>query len=178
MNWNSGECYDISFSIHKSRRYNAKLRDFYHTVHSLMKVSIAFAASGAFLAILGSLPKTGALLAGFVAIASFLDMFLDAGNKAAIHGQNAAEFSKLAADLEQWEANPENLSKARARRIRIEAHEPHEKRLVDLMADNEEARSRGCLEAQLMPLSRMQRTFGFLFDFGLKRIEIWKQNLE
>jgi len=169
--WNDGDYYDASFAIHKSRRYHANLRDFYQAAHNYTTAANAFAASGAFIAILGSQPVIAGILAATVAFASLLDMIFGYESKARLHHELCARFTRLAADLEKLPETPENLADVRAKRLLVEADEPRQKRLVDLMAQNEEARSRGVLEKDLLPLTWWQCHFGYLFTFGLRRLE-------
>ena len=82
-------------------------------------------------------------------------------------------FTELAAQIVEWKPTPENLARAQAERLRIEAEDSGEKRLVDLQADNEEARARGVAPEDLIPLSRPQRWFGYVATFGMKRLEDW-----
>ena len=116
----------------------------------------AFAASGAFIAILGSQPLIAGTLAGAVALASLLESIFKYETKARKHDELCIRFTKLAARLERLKATPRNLTIVRAERLLIEAEEPDERRLVEIMAHNEEARGRGVLESKLQPLSYLQ----------------------
>ena len=176
--WNDGDYYDASFGIHKCRRYHAKLRDFYQALHSYTTAANAFAASGAFIAIVGSLSVVAGILAAVVALASLFDSIFAYESKARLHHELCARFTRLAADLEKLPETPVNLADVRAKRLLIEADEPGEKRLVDLMASNEEARSRGIAEKDLHPLSWWQCWFGYFFTFGLRRLEREKAKRE
>lgn len=172
--WDGDGYYEASFGIHKSRRYHAKLRDFYQAVYNYTTAANAFAASGAFIAILGSLTIIAGTLSAIVALASFFDNIFKYENKARTHHDLCYRFTRLAAEIETMSETPEHLAEVRAKRLLIEADEPSEKRLVEIMASNEEARSRGVAEAKLHRLSRPQCWFGYVWTFGLRRLELEK----
>ena len=165
--WDGDGYYEASFGIHKSRRYHAKLRDFYQAAYNYTTAANAFAASGAFIAILGSLTVIAGTLSAIVALASFFDNIFKYENKARAHHDLCSRFTRLAAEMEQMAETPDNLAAVRAKRLLIEADEPSDKRLVELMA----ARSRGVAEAKLYRLSRPQCWFGYIWTFGLHRLE-------
>jgi hypothetical protein len=87
-----------------------------------------------------------------------------------VHHELCAKFTRLAAELETMPETPKNLA-SRAKRLLIEVDEPAEKRLVERMAANEEARSRGVPESDIIPLTRMQCWFGYMFTFGMRNLE-------
>jgi hypothetical protein len=176
--WNDGEYYDASFGIHKCRRYHAKLRDFYQAAYNYTTAANAFGASGAFIAVLGSLNVIAAVLSAIVALGSLFDSIFKYENKARIHHELCTRFTKLAAELETLPETPENLATVRAKRLLIEADEPGEKRLVERMANNEEARSRGVAEADLLKLSWFQCNLGYIATFGLRKLEKQKADRE
>lgn len=176
--WNDGDYYDASFGIHKCRRYHAKLRDFYQGAYNYTTAANAFGASGAFFAILGSLTVVAAILSGLVALASLFDSIFKYENRARCHNDLCGRFTRLAAELEKLPETPENLADIRAKRLLIEADEPSEKRLVDLMASNDEARARGISEDRLHRLKFWQRNVGFIATFGLPRLEREKAKRE
>lgn len=179
MSWNDGDYYYASFAVHKCRRYHARLRDFYRSAHNLILIANIVASSGAFVALLGSLPWLATVLSGLVAVASLCDYVFQTEKTSALHAELCRKFTGLAADIEGLEETPDNLRRVRAKRLKIEADEPSEKRLVDLWAQREEERARGVEEARLIPLSRLQRSFlGCMFTFGMRRLERWKALLE
>jgi hypothetical protein len=162
--------YEASFAVHKCRRYHAKLRDFYQAAYNYTTAANAFGASGAFVAILGSLDVLAGFLAGAVALASLFESIFKYENKARAHHELCGRFTKLAAEIELMPATPENLAKVRAQRLEIECAEPSEKRLVEMMAFNDEARSRGVPEDRLHNLRWWQRNAGYVATFGLPRL--------
>jgi hypothetical protein len=169
--WDDDGYYEASFGIDKSRRYHAKLRDFYQSAYNYTVAANAFAASATFVAILGSLPILAGVLSGIVAFASLFESIFRYEHKARLHHDLCVKFTKLSARLEVLEATPDNLAEVRGARKTLECEEPAEKRLVELMAAREEARSRGVPEVQLHRLSWMQYHFGYVFTFGLRRLE-------
>jgi hypothetical protein len=115
-------------------------------------------------------PRVAATLSAIVALASLFDSIFKYETRARLHNDLCARFTRLAAELETLAATPENLAHVRAQRLLIEADEPSEKRLVELMASNDEARARGVPEARLHQLRWWQRNAGYLATFGLPRI--------
>jgi hypothetical protein len=170
--------YDASFGVHKCRRYHAKLRDFYQAAYNYTVAANAFAASGAFIAVLGSLPILAGILSGTVALASLLESIFRYEQKARYHQDLCRRFTEPAAEIELMPATAENLARVRARRLEIEADETAEKRLIEILAANEEGRARGVPEAKLQPLSWCQCHFGYFKTFGMRRLEQRKAKME
>jgi len=113
-------------------------------------------------------------LTAVVASAASLDSVLHFNRKARRHELLAKRFTDLSARIAGWEALPINLKKGRVERLKIERDEPPVKRLVDFQAYNEELRARGKPESALIPLTAAQRKFGYMFTFGMEKIEAWK----
>lgn len=108
MNWDDDGYYDLSFAIHKSRRYHAHMRDFNQGVFNYITAANAFAASGAFFSIIGGLPWLGAGLSGIVALASLFDSIFRYETRAREHQDLCARFTRLAKRIETTEPTPEN----------------------------------------------------------------------
>ncbi len=174
MTWDDDRYYDISYAVHRSRRYHAYLRDHYRSLHDGISVLTVFGASSAFFALLGNLTEIATGLTAIIGLGSLIDLLLGFGKKSELHNDLCRRFTNLAANIESWDATPENLTKARSARVRIECDEPSIKRLVDLMADNDEAKSRGVGSEFLVPLSWWQRKFGCFFTFGMSRLDKWR----
>lgn len=170
MAWDDDGYYDVSFGINKSRRYHAKLRDFYQGAYNWTVGTNAVAGSAAFVAVIGSQPVLAGILSGIFALASVLEAIFRYEGKARHHQDLCRQFTMLASELERLEAIPDNLTKMRAARIELEAEETAVKRCVELMATNEEARARGVPEAKLHNLSFWQCNFGYLWTMGLPRL--------
>jgi hypothetical protein len=169
--WDDGDYYDASFSIHKSRRYHARLRDFYQTLHNYTTGLNAFAASGAFVAFLGSLTNFAAALSAIVALASLFDSLFQYDSRARLHHDLCARFTRTAAEIETLPETPQSLAHVRSERLKMECDEPAEKRLVERMAENDEARSRGVPESELIHLSKPQRILGYFFTYNMAHLE-------
>jgi hypothetical protein len=171
--WNDGDFYDASFSVHKSRRYHAKMRAFYRNLYDLTVAATALTGSAAFVSLIGDSSWLAKWLTGIVAIASTLELVFGLSKKADIHDSLCRRFTELAADIERKEATEENLQEVRARRLMIERDEPTERRLIDLLAQNEECRSRGVSPDDLVPITMPQRVLGYVWTFGMSRIDKW-----
>jgi len=173
--WNDGDYYDASFSIHVSRRYHAKMRDFYQALYNYTTGFNAFGASGAFVALLGSLTTLAATLSAIVALLSLFDSIFKYESKARKHEELCSRFTRLAAKLETLEPTPQYLAVIRSDRLLIECDEPAgERRLVERQAACEEGRARGIAEEDLIHLRRDQRVFGYWLTYGMKHLEVQK----
>lgn len=171
--WNDGEYYFCSFAVHKSRRYHAKMRAFYQTCYDLTVAATAITGSAAFVSLFGDAPTLAKWLTGTIAIASTLELVFGFSKKAELHNRLCRRFTKLAASLEKMPVTTDSLITVRSKRLQIERDEPTEKRLIDLVAYNEESRSRGVSAENLVPISKYQRVFGYVCTFGLTKIDQW-----
>jgi len=176
MSWDHGEYYGVAFAVGKSRRYHAKLRAFYQQCDGLVVAATAATGTSAFAVLFGSSEnsKLAAWLTGVVALSSTLDLVFRFSDKSLLHSQLCVRFTELAARLEELAPTEENLQLAKAERIRIEKDEPTEKRIVDLLAHNDEARARGVDPNDLIPIGPIQSVVGYVWgNFGIRRLERW-----
>lgn len=174
--WGEDEFYDVSFAVSKSRRYHSKMCAFYEGAHNVARVATALSGTASFFVLFATDVGgvgTAKYLTSIVAIAATVDGVLRFQKKARQHEKLARKFTELAQKIASWDATLQNLKKANTERLKIEATEKPVKRLIDLQAQNEEARARGVPDNQLVPLSRLQRIFGYVFPFGMKRLEKW-----
>jgi hypothetical protein len=171
--WSDDGYYDVCFSIERARRYHTKMRSFYEWCHNLARVAMALSGTASFFVVLAKDLDIAKWLTGIVAAGASIDSVFRFERKARLHDQLAQEFTALAARIAEWDAIPANLKKARSGRLKIEAREPPVRRLIDLQAQNEEARGRGISPEDLVPLSWLQRVFGYVFTFGMGRLEAW-----
>lgn len=147
------------------------LRDHYRSAHDTASTLTAFGASAAFFLILGKFDCAAAVFSAIVGLAALLDLILQWDAKARTHAELCRKFTELCAQIEELSPTPDNIAKLRAARVRVEVDEPSVKRLADLLAHNDEARSRDCSEDQLIPLSTAQRLLGCWITFGLSGID-------
>lgn len=176
--WEDGERYDLSFAVGKSRRYHAMMAGFYRGCHRFVVASSALTGTSAFVALLSGSPGIAKWLTALVAVAATLDLVFAFSEQADKQDQLRRRFTELAARMVAQEPTAENVARASAERLRIEAEDAEEKRLVDLQAQNDEARARGVAPGKLVPLSRPQRWFGYFATFGMKRLEAWAATQE
>jgi hypothetical protein len=139
MTWNDGEFYDVSFAINKSRRYHAKMRSFYQSCHDYSTAATALSGASGFVAVLSSAPTIATYLTAIVAISSTLDLVFGFDKKASIHDGLYRRFTALAGTLEELPATMPSLVRAKEQRLAIEIDEPTERRIIDLIAQNDEA---------------------------------------
>ena len=139
VTWDSYPFYLARFGVHKSRRYHGKMSGVFQGLNDFVLAVNAVAGAGAFIALLGGKSTLLAqVLIGTVAGLSAIDNVLGFSKKSKRHFDLCRRFSELAASIEEWDATEANLKKAKARRIKIEEDEPPIKRLIDIVARNEE----------------------------------------
>lgn len=137
-----------------------------------MRVVTVISGSGAFFVVFADL-RIGVYLTGFIAVWAVLDFVLTPDKKADLHRDLGRRFTALAQKIATAPRTSAALAELTAERMAIEADEPPCKRLVDLEARNDECRARGYTH-EIVPLSRAQRSLGRYFDFGLGRLERWR----
>lgn len=174
--WSEDGYYDTHFSVERCRRYHAKMQAYYDGCYNLTRVATALTGTASFFSLIsgGAGTEIAKWLTGIVAAAATFDQVFRFNRKARIHEALARRFTDLSSKIASWEPVPQNLRKARAERLRIEKDEPPVKRLIDLHSQNEEVRARGISDEHCVPLSRLQRTFGYVWTFDMVRLEIWE----
>ncbi|MBB4259962.1 hypothetical protein [Bradyrhizobium sp. CIR3A] len=172
--WSEGAYHDLSFSVEKCRRYHALMQAHYDRCYNLIRVATALTGTSGFFSLVAGGTETAKVLTGIVAAAATFDQVFRFNRKARSHEALARRFTDLSSKIAGWEPTPANLKKARAERIRIERDEPPVKRLIDLLAQNEEVRARGISDEYCVPLSKWQRRFGYVWTFGMLRLERWE----
>lgn len=168
------QIYDLSFSVHKSRRYHEKLCAFYSRWRDLMKVVTVFSGSGAFFLIFAGADKLAGTLSAFIALWAILDIVIGPDKLAEKHADLQKRFTALAKRIAVMPSTEEAYREMEAARLELEELEPPIKRLIDLEARNDECRARGFPPDDLVPLSRLQRRLGYFHTFGMPRLEEWK----
>ena len=152
------------------------MQAFYDWCYNLTRAATALTGTASFFVLLAKGTEIAKYLTAVVAASAALDSVFRFNRKARMHEALARRFTDLSSKIASWEPVPANLKKARTERLRIEKDEPPVRRLIDLQAQNEEARSRDLLSDNLVPLSLLQRKLGYVFTFGMKRLEIWHAN--
>jgi hypothetical protein len=172
--WSEDGYYDVCFAVERGRRYHAKMQAYYDWCYNLTRAATALTGTASFFTLLAGGTEIAKYLTGIVAAAASLDSVFRFNRKARNHEALARRFTELSSKIAGWEPVPQNLKKARADRLRIEKDEPPVRRLIDLQAQNEECRSRDLPAEELIPLSRLQRTFGYIATFDMHRLELWQ----
>lgn len=173
-----GGYYYVAFAVEKSRRYHSKMRAFYEWCYYLTRAATALTGTASFFVVLANDLGIAKYLTGVVAVSAALDSVFRFNRKARVHDLLCRRFTDLSAKIAVWEPKPAALRKARAVRLLIERDEPPVRRLIDLQSHNEECRALGKAEGLLIPLSLGQRTFGYVFTFGMKKLEKWRADQE
>ena len=172
--WSDDGYYDVCFSVERCRRYHAKMQAYYDWCYNLTRAATALTGTASFFTLLAGGTEIAKYLTGVVAAAASLDSVFRFNRKARSHEALARRFTELSSKIAGWEPVPQNLKKARTERLRIEKDEPPVRRLIDLQAQNEECRARDMPAEKMVPLSRFQRTFGYVGTFGMRRLESWQ----
>lgn len=133
----------------------------------------AVSGAAAFVAVIGQWTVFASILTAGIAVASAVETALKPSEKARLHGDLGRRFTGLAAEIATMPATKKNLDKVVASRLKIEMDELPERRLVDLLCYNEEARARGIGQEHFWPLSGLQRALGYCLTFDLKRLDDW-----
>jgi hypothetical protein len=168
-----GQIYDLSFGVHKSRRYHEKLCAFYSGWRDWVKIVTVVTGSGLFLLLISDWQHVAEFVSAFIALWAMLDYLVAPDKKAERHADLYKRFTALAAKIETMQHTLDSYQQLAAARLSLEENEPPCKRLVDLQARNDECRARGFPPDYLVPLSRWQRYFGYFFTFGMDRLERW-----
>ena len=172
--WNTDEYHDVCFAVRKSRRYHAKMNAFYDWCHHLSRAATALTGTASFFVLLAKGMGIATYLTAVVAAAASIDSVFRFERKARTHSALCRRFIELDAKIQRLEPVPANLRKVRAERLKIEADEPPVRRLIDLQAQNEECRAQGIGPEHLVPLGFLQRRLGYVFTFGMPRLERWE----
>jgi hypothetical protein len=173
-----GDFYDLDFSAQKSRRYHEKLSTFYGVWRDAVKIVTVISGSGLWFLLFAGAQHFAEWLAAFIAVWAALDYLISPDKKAEKHSDLREEFTDLAKKIALAPRTDEAYRNLLAERLDLEKLEPGCKRLIDLQARNEECRARGFPPEDLVPLSRAQRLFGYVFTFGMPRLAVcgktWK----
>lgn len=147
------------------------MRAFYQACHDYTTAATAISGTSGFVAVLAHAPVVAGVLTAIVAMASTADLVFGLDKKACLHDTLCRKFTDLALKIEESEPNATNLRKIREARLEIERDEPTERRLVDLLAQNDESRARGCEPTDQVTITKWQRRLGYVFTIGLKSAE-------
>lgn len=139
-----------------------------------MKIVTAIAGSGAFILVTADVEHWAAAAAAFIALWAVVDIIVSPDKRAETHKELGQRFVDLAARLAMSPQTADAYPALLAERLKIERDEPPVKRLVDLLARNDECRARDFPSEDQVPLSWWQRRFGYFATFGLARLEGWQ----
>jgi hypothetical protein len=171
LKWN---LYDLDFSVHKSRRYHEKLSTFYGVWSGAVKIVTLISGSGLWFLLFAGAQHTAEWLAAFIAVWAAVDYMVAPDKKAAKHRDLCEEFTDLAKKIVTAPRTDEAYRNLVAERLDLEKQITGCKRLIDLQARNEECRARGFPPEDIVPLSKPQRVIGYIFTYGMPRLEEWK----
>ena len=149
----------LDFGINKSLRYHSKRRALFERLDNFTNWLVAVAGASAFAAVIGdpasSLSK---ILTALITAIALLDVIWGFGARARLHQDLYRRFSELAVEMAGMEKiNTHDIAKFRAKRLSLEADEPHIIDALERWCWNEEAEARGAQAEQLQQLTAWQR---------------------
>ncbi len=135
------------------------MRQFYRNCHDWATAHTAVTGTGAFASLWVPTPNDVILkaLTFVVAVATTFDLVFAFSDKANLHDALCRRFTDLSAKIVELPPTSPNLTLARVERLKIEADEPTEHRLVELWSFNDECRANG-QEGYMLPLTPLQRS--------------------
>jgi hypothetical protein len=149
----------LDFGIKKSMRYHSKRRDLFERLDNFSNWLVAVAGASAFASVVGDSASTlSKVLTALVTAIALLDVIWGFGARARIHQDLYRRFSELAIEMATMD-NPDarEIARMRARRLALEAEEPHIIDALERRCWNEEAEARGATQDQLQSLNKWQR---------------------
>jgi hypothetical protein len=151
--------WDIDFGVKKSLRYHARRRAFFERLDNLVNVLVAVTGASAFAVLMGEHGSLFSKIAtGIVALLSLAAVVLGFGRCARAHQDLYRKFSDLAIEIAEIERpSGRDIARLRAKRLALEAEEPHIIDALERHCWNEEAEARGTPRSELQPLNWFQR---------------------
>lgn len=149
---------NIDFGAKKSMRYHSRRRAALERCDSWANWIVAVTGASAFAAIVGEANTFAKILTFGVAAISLADVIFSFGARARLHQDLYRRFSDLAVEVSLIETpTPHDIARLRAKRLTMEADEPHVIDALERCCWNEEAEARGATPDQLQALSFWQR---------------------
>ncbi|BBE71856.1 hypothetical protein [Oharaeibacter diazotrophicus] len=143
---------NLDFAVHRSRRYHNKLKAHYDGLNRLAMTLVLIGGSATFGRLTapdgsdqGAINWLAVIASATVTALAAFDRTFGLAEKARLHQDLYRRFSALAAEIAVAGADmtTTQLNDFVAKRLHIEADEPGEKRIVNLICHNEEALARG-----------------------------------
>ncbi|MFG1209824.1 hypothetical protein [Xanthobacter flavus] len=176
VKWDTGDYYDASFAVKKSRRYHERLSSFYSGMSAIVSVANMILGSTAFITLAGGKSTIVAQICSVLVVSlSGAEKFYKLNAKSQTHEALKKQFIDLDIKLVKLSPTPKNLETVVSRRLEIEKGDFPVKRLVDLMAANDVMGELGYPHEDLVPLGWWQERLGYFFTFGMKRLERWRE---
>ena len=149
----------IDFGIKKSIRYHSKRRAFFERWDNIANWLVAVAGASAFASVVGdSASLLSKILTFLMTAIALADVIVSFGARARLHQDLYRRFSELAIEITHMSnPTPHDIATLRAKRLSLEAEEPHIIDAIERWCWSEEAESRGADSADLQPLTKWQR---------------------
>ncbi len=175
----SQEHHKLLFGIRRSVRYHDRRRGFYEQFHQIVLffgLLLGSATIGLFAGESGSdWPLSVKLLpAVIVTILSAVDLVVRSSQKAWLHADLCRKFTELEIRLQSKDALDSEalITEITQERLRIEATEPPNLRVLDTLCHNELLRAMGYVSDQQVRVNFMQRWLAHFFDFREHTLDI------
>jgi hypothetical protein len=157
----------VDFGVKKSMRYHSRRRAFFERLDNITNWLVAVVGASAFAAITGEadhgkswLPK---ILTAIITVIALADVIFACGTRSRIHQDLYRRFSDLAIEISGLEhPTARDINRLRAKRLTLEADEPHIIDALERWCWNEEAEARGAAPERLQELTKWQRLRAWL----------------
>ena len=142
----------IDFGIKKSMRYHSSRRAVFERLDNFTNWLVAVAGASAFASVVGDEKGKLAIYSTFVVMGIALaDVIFGFGARARLHQDLYRRFSELAVEIAKLdEPTARDVAELRAKRLAIEADEPHIIDALERWCWNEEAEARGSNQFQTL----------------------------
>ena len=141
----NGRLIALVFEVHKSMRYHAKRRSFFDNCNNLTRAGSAIFAAGAVVSVVSGSSSSTIAVSLSLAVLSSVDLVVDFSRRARVYDDLYRDFCELAATIEE---NPGPAEEALirawgAKKLRLQADEPTNIDVLNVICANEELEGRG-----------------------------------
>jgi hypothetical protein len=135
----------LDFEVHKSIRYHAKRRSFFDKCNNLTRAASAIFAAGAVVSVVGGSSRVTIIVSVSLAVLSSIDLVIDFSRRARSYDDLCRDYCELAATIEERPGTPDEalVRMWGAKKLRLEAREPTNLDVLNVICANEELEGRG-----------------------------------
>ncbi|HZG07792.1 MAG TPA: hypothetical protein VEZ70_02300 [Allosphingosinicella sp.] len=159
------------YGISRLIRYHGKRQRFFDGLHRIVLFTNAVLGSSAFVTIISDRTYIAAWLTAIVAIISALDNVVAFSERARKHSEQRSRYYELYCELIATPTAEFKIDAFREKRLRIDRDSPPPRRVLDVIARNEEDIARGFAHAETSYVSWPRYLLRHLIDLPPKRWE-------